>query len=458
MHSFRASRRRAPCLSTALLILWLPPALHLRAGEDPADPADPNAPVTRAEFDRVLEELSRLKREGLRADDAAATPSQDEFGRLPAGQGGIFDKPFLRRVTPQAYLGGYFDVEFRDAENAKHDLRFHRFVPFIYADISERIRFASEVEIEDASEVEVEFAHIDIEVFRPASFRGGVILDPLGKFNLVHDSPIYDLTDRPLVDQFVIPTTLREIGVGLFGTLTPRDSVWEVKYEAYLTTGFKGLSDDPAAAPAISRDMGLREARAGEETFGTHRFADHNNGFAGVGRVSVSPVLGLEVGASAHHGSYDESGNNDLTIAAADLTWRIPELGSGDVPIGPIEVLAEGAYAFIERNSFAHARDVPDDLWGYYVQMNYHFLPEHFLPAGTKLTTAIFPDSTFTLVGQWGQVDLDGNRQQRFTLGLNFRPVESTVLKVDYQFNRGTGLAPDSADDDAFLVSLASYF
>ena len=435
MHSFRASRasrRVALRLSAALLALWLPPALHLRAGDDPtpADPtaADPEAPVTRAEFNRVLEELSRLKEEGLQAEDSAAPPPKEDSGRLPAGQGGIFDKPFLRRVTPQAYLGGYFDVEFRDAANEAHDLRLHRFVPFIYADISERIRFASEIEIEDSSEIEVEFAHIDIELFRPASFRGGVILDPLGKFNLVHDSPIYDLTDRPLVDQFVIPTTLREIGVGLFGTLTPRDSVWEVKYEAYLTTGFKGLSDDPAADPAISRAMGLRAARPSEDAFGTRNLGDINNAFAGVGRLSVSPFLGLEVGASAHHGAYDESGNNDLTIAAADLTWQIPELGSGDVPIGPIEVLAEWAYAFIERNSFARASDVPDDLWGYYVQMNYHFLPEGFLPAGTKLTTALFPDSTFTLVGQWGQVDLDGNRQQRFTLGLNFRPVESTVL------------------------------
>ncbi|HVR74929.1 MAG TPA: DUF4148 domain-containing protein [Planctomycetota bacterium] len=457
MHPFRAFLWGAPRLSTSLLALWLIPALHLRAGEEPGA-ADPDAPVTRAEFDRVLEELSRLRNEGLRPGDPAATPPREDAGRLPAGQGGIFDKPFLRRVTPQAYLGGYFDVEYRNAENADHDFRHHRFVPFIYADIHERIRFASEVEIEDGSDVGIEFAHIDVEIFRPASFRGGVILDPLGKFNLIHDSPIYDLTDRPLVNQFVIPTTLREIGVGLFGTLTPLNSAWEVTYEAYLTSGFKGLSDDPAVAPAISRASGVRGARPSTEALGTRSFGDNNNAFAGVGRVSVSPMLGFEVGASAHHGAYDEGGDNDMTIAALDMSWRIPEITPCDIPIGPIEILAEGAYAFIERDSFARARGVPDDMWGYYVQANYHFLPERYLPAGTKLTTSIFPESTFTLVGQWGQVDLDGNRMQRATVGLNFRPVESTVFKLDYQFNRGTGLAPDSADDDAFLASLASYF
>ena len=68
------------------------------------------------------------------------------------------------------------------------------------------------------------------------------------------------------------------------------------------------------------------------------------------------------------------------------------------------------------------------------------------------------PNSTFTLVGRWGQVDLDGNRMKRATVGLNFRPIESVVFKVDYQFNNGTGTAPASADDDAFVLSLASFF
>jgi hypothetical protein len=428
---------------------------------------DEAPPVTREEFDKVLRELDELKRQGLSpavtppAPDAVAEPkdSGGEAGRLPPGKAGVFDKPFLQRVTPRAYVGGYFEAEFRDAAGQNHEFGVPRVVPFFYADVHERVKFASELELEDGGEeFEVEFAFLDLLLVKQANVRGGVLLDPLGKFNLIHDSPINDVTDRPLVDQFIIPTTFREVGAGLFGTLSPDDWLWEVKYEAYVTSGFNGLSRDPAEAPAINRDEGFREARAHEGALGTNRFGDINNAFAGVGRVSVSPTLGSEVGISGHTGAYDEAGNNNATIAAVDGLYTFRQFHIGKVPVGPIEILGEGAYAFIERDTFARTQGVPGDMWGYYGQVNYHFLPENFLPEGTKITTALFPDSVFTLVGRWDQVDLDGSRLYRATVGLNFRPVESAVVKVDYQFNRGTGTAPGSADDDVFLISVASYF
>jgi len=450
MSSTRASRSRSVLLQV-ICLAWVA-----------ASRAD-DRPVTREELDKVVRELEEVKRQQgggkqpakERSQGAPGAPAESSFG---PGRGGIYDKPFLRGTGPRTYVGGYFDVEYIDREESPHDFRLHRLVPFFVADIHERVKFASEVEIEDGSTVEVEFAFIDLLLAGPLNFRGGVILDPLGRFNLYHDSPLYDLTDRPLVNQLVIPTTLREVGAGLFGVFEPLSGDLQIKYEAYLTSGFKGLSDDPAEDPAISRGDGFREARAHEPAFGTRRFGDNNNDFSGVGRLSIEPTLGSEIGASAHHGAYDEDGDNDLTIAAVDARYTFRQFQPGGVPVGPIEVLGEGAYADIERNTFARGLGVPGDFWGYYAQVNYHFLPEYFLPRGTRLTTALFPDSIFTLVGQWNHVNLDGNRRYRWTVGLNFRPVESTVLKLDYQFNHGTGKAPESADRDAFLISLASYF
>ena len=71
---------------------------------------------------------------------------------------------------------------------------------------------------------------------------------------------------------------------------------------------------------------------------------------------------------------------------------------------------------------------------------------------------AFWTQSTFTLVGRWEQVDLDGNKLRRWTVGLNYRPIESTVFKFDYQFNQGKGSAPDDTDNDALVISIASYF
>jgi hypothetical protein len=251
----------------------------------------------------------------------------------------------------------------------------------------------------------------------------------------------------------VIPTTLREVGAGFFGSLTQPEDPWEVKYEAYLASGFKGL--DNGGMATITSTSGLRRARPHGDALGTREFSDINNQFAAVGRLSVSPFIGSEFGASAHSGAYDERGDNLLTTTAVDGLVTVPQFEIGQFPVGPIEILGEGAYAFVERDRFARASGVADDLWGYYAQVNYHFMPPWLV---ANLPLLFSQQSTFTLVGRWGHVDLDGNRRRRVTVGLNFRPVESTVIKLDYQFNQGTGSAPESADDDAFLVSIASYF
>ena len=42
-----------------------------------------------------------------------------------------------------------------------------------------------------------------ISLMNPSIFGPGFCSFPIGKFNLLHDSPLNDLTDRPLVSQFV---------------------------------------------------------------------------------------------------------------------------------------------------------------------------------------------------------------------------------------------------------------
>ena len=119
-------------------------------------------------------------------------------------------------------------------------------------------------------------------------------------------------------------------------------------------------------------------------------------------------------------------------------------------------------------------------MQGYYIQGNYHFMPEFLKKwAPSHFTHA----STFTAVVRWEQVDTDtdnrtqvasntvGNRREleRLTLGLNFRPIEDTVFKFDWQFNtqkdaRGLvnggdlGVANSPINGNGFLIQAATYF
>jgi hypothetical protein len=95
---------------------------------------------------------------------------------------------------------------------------------------------------------------------------------------------------------------------------------------------------------------------------------------------------------------------------------------------------------------------------GYYVQGNYHFLPK-FLQ---RWSPSYFTDaSTFTAVVRWDQINTNSEfsdtKKERLTFGFNFRPVEDTVFKVDYQFNFEDG-KNNRVKNDGLVVSLATYF
>ena len=73
---------------------------------------------------------------------------------------------------------------------------------------------------------------MDLLFHHTINLRGGVLLAPLGKFNVAHDSPIYNVVDRPLVSTRIIPATLSEAGMGLFGVFYPQGS-HKLTYEIY---------------------------------------------------------------------------------------------------------------------------------------------------------------------------------------------------------------------------------
>ena len=373
--------------------------------------------------------------------------------KLAPAFGGVYTKPFLRRFGRNTYLGGYMDFEYRATENEADPQGFtqERFIPFIYSDISDRVKLAAEIEFEyggvgggRSGEVILEFGTIDFLLTDWINWRGGFLLTPLGKLNLVHDSPLQDFTDRPLVDQLIIPTTLTDLGMGFFGTMYPSE-LSKLDYEIYVTNGvFRGL--DANGEARMGEVNGLRSAKGGY-------FNDSYNESPGVvGRVAFSPFIGLEVAGSAYTSRYDENNDNQLTIPALDFTYQR----------GPFEFLGEGAYAFIDTNELAEDAGITDDMWGYYLEARYHFMPSILKTWSPKIFTE---NSTFTGVLRWDQVQTAGLEdgegvhwlRNRITPGLNYRYTEDTVFKLDYQINMEEKDMPGIANN-AFLFSVATYF
>jgi hypothetical protein len=373
------------------------------------------------------------------------------------GSGGlIYARPFVS--SPKAIVGGYMDIEyFNRANQGNSYFDQHRLVPFIYGDISERVKFAAEIEFEHGTnDIKVEFATIDYLVQEPFNVRAGIILVPLGKFNLLHDAPLRDLTERPLVNQRIIPTTLHQPGVGAYGTFYPT-ALSKLDYEFYVTNGFTnafGGNGNPNNTSNINQTNGIRSARSDSTSF------DNNNGKSIMGRVAFSPVLGVEVGGSGFYGNYGTNKDDQLAIWALDWTFQR----------GPFELIGESAWAYVKDNDLNQdgtRNGNPRRMQGYYIQGNYHFLPE-FL---TRMAPTFFKQevSTFTAVVRWEQMnlgqDLNDNTEagklgewQRWTFGLNFRPTEDTVFKADFQYTPVGRSGNERIHDTAFVASMATYF
>ena len=408
------------------------------------------------------------------------------FGSTGSGRL-VYAKPFV--AAPKAIVGGYMDIQYRSQSKGSIDNGYgggtngfdqQRFVPFIYADITEHVKFASELEIEHGireetqeHEFSLEFAHIDYLVNEAFNLRAGILLLPVGKFNLLHDSPLNDLTDRPLVSQFIIPTTLSETGAGFYGTLYPGRTS-KLDYELYVTTG--PCSYDPNGTPRITEADGTKSSR--QRTCNSTDGLDINNGKAVVGRLAFSPILGVEVGASNYYGNGGPNGNyNPLSITAVD--WTLQR--------GPFELIGEAAWAYSRGNSRAIQTNQigfapgslltgisgnsgpgipPQRMNGFYIQGNYHFMPE-FL---TKLSPKRFGEgSTLTAVIRYDRVNTNldnsngtggwGNLEQ-ISFGLNYRPIEDAAFKISYQyqpmaFNPNTN---QRIHDSAIVLSAATYF
>lgn len=375
----------------------------------------------------------------LHGDDALQGDASTAAPR-PFVREGIEDKPYLTDAFG-TLLGGYGDIHFRyeESEGATEALTFvpKRFNFFTFTSIGERVRVATELEIEEAGEeIKLELAVIDFEIDPALIFRAGIILAPLGRFNLAHDAPANDLTDRPLVSTQLLGATLSEVGMGFYGAFFPYEE-GRITYEIYAVNG---LTD----GVLVGSDEGTR-VPAGKDNF---EDADHIP--SGVARIAFSPVALFELGLSAHVGPYNRIEADGLTfderrlLAIAALDW--------DVRWWLFELVGEYAWVHVELP--ASLGDLfASQQQGVYVELAVHLF-EGVIEA--------LPESVFTLAGRFDFVDfdmaVDGDSVLRATGGVNFRPQEATVFKLDGFHQWSDDAFAVETQQAGVLFSVASYF
>jgi len=373
---------------------------------------------------------------------SAFAQGEVDTAQKPFVKGGIYDKPYLIRPSARLAIGGYAEMLVRsDYEAGVHEgysFEARRFNIFLFSSVSDLIKLTSELEFEHGTEeIKLEMALVDLQFREEFNLRGGILLSPLGKFNLAHDSPKNEFVDRPLVSTRIIPSTLSEAGLGFYGSFYPTGEN-RVTYETYLVNGLTDgivLGGDGTSLPE-----GRPEA-----------FEEDNNGSpAFTGRMAFSPELGGELGFSIHTGRYntykvegvDVDEPRTATLLALDAEYEIGRLAlQGELARASVEIPPSLVGLFAEKQ------------WGFYGQALYNLF-DGVLP--------MFPQSVLAVGTRYDYIDLDtdieGGHLRRFTFGVNLRPVPETVLKLNYLHNWEFDRINNETRSAALQFGIATYF
>ncbi|HEY3324287.1 MAG TPA: hypothetical protein VGP72_27800 [Planctomycetota bacterium] len=365
-------------------------------------------------------------------------------------------------------IGGYTEFTYISREDRIPSFDQLRTVAQLNAQINERLRFYAELEQEHGAtiegeptggELELEQAYLDFSFDKAINFRAGMVLVPIGRYNLYHEGFVNNLVDRPLVNLHVIPSTWFEEGVGLHGK--PIDN-------GYLGLSYEAYAFNPARATEVNSAIGFHEIRnEGREPLYNRK--------AGAARVAIEPARGfktfadyLELGLSGYISGFKGfQGENDagdtlhlhggnLRIGALDLTYEKWNFG------------LKGEMALSHVDSGGNDTAKGQTAFGYYVEGYYKFWPKFLTksPFGRS-----FKDPKLVLATRYESVDLnraqlDQRDLRRVVVGLGYRPLPSTVFKFDVEFDHspshlsGTTLEESGLDRNSrsYLFGISTGF
>lgn len=347
---------------------------------------------------------------------------KSEFGFGPAASE-------VYRVNRGLSIGGYGEWFYTNYSGNKGNLKDTidnvRTVLYVGYKFNDWVILNNEIEFEhgttgegaeEKGEVSVEFSQLDFMLKKYANIRAGLMLVPMGFINEIHEPTTFHGNRRPSTELFIIPTTWREMGAGLFGEIVPG-----LQYRMYAVNGLNAKGFE---------SIGIREGRQS----GSNSLAEN---WAFTGRVDYAPpeLTGLLVGASTFIG---DAGQGELYLGQKipASTW----LSEGHIQwhYKGLEFRTLGAYGTIGNAatlSAAKGETIGSSNYGFYTELAYNVMPWLWRES-TQYLAPFFRYETFDTLATvpTGFDNYDGFfRRYIYQGGLTYKPIENVAVKLDYR-------------------------
>ncbi len=380
-----------------------------------------------AELERVVQALaSELQR--TRED---ITVPEDVELKSSYGMGPAASKVY--GLSRGLSIGGYGEAFYRnyvgDKTSEKNNTDFLRAVMYFGYKFSDSIVFNSEFEIEHADEIFVEFAQLDFMWKEWMNARAGMLLVPVGFLNMMHEPTTYYGVNRPDVERFILPSTWRENGVGIFGNLSE-----DLSYKLYALNSFDNTGFSPS---------GIRGGRQK----GSKALAEH---IAFMGRLDWTPLDGLLVGGSFWTGKTGQNQSlKGVNVPDAQLTlfevhaqyqWRnlwlrglFTQTFMQDAD--DLTQALQSAYLIDNSVGLSPTQALAKEMLGAYGEIAVDILP--FFGETVKYLAPFYRfeyyDTQYKMASGFSNLEDDSFQVTSHTVGIQFKPIPNVVIKGDYR-------------------------
>lgn len=337
-------------------------------------------------------------------------------------------------------VGAYGEITYNQPEGDNGELDVQRLVMLLGYQFTDKVQFFTEIEFEHVEEVYVEQAFVNYNVANNVNLRAGLMLVPMGIINEYHEPTTFNGVERPAIAGSIVPTTWREIGVGVTGRINSAS----LTYQAYIFNGFQSTTSDGTGL--IGGSSGLRGGRQKgiKSTVNTPNLST---------KIEYYGILGMRLGLAGYFGR----------TQAAD---EVDMLDGADVGMSMIGLDARYVYErFTARGEFIYAsltdtddynaltgRDLGSALSGWYAEAAYNLLP---MTNKQKLFAfARYEDYDTHADVEGSLMENPAYDRNDVTLGLSYHIAPGVVFKGDYQIKDNAVEGADAKNQLNFGVGV----
>ncbi|GAA4338307.1 FlxA-like family protein [Mucilaginibacter gynuensis] len=332
-------------------------------------------------------------------------------------------------------LSGYGEARYSlDTKRKSAESNLKRVVLFLGHKFNNKISLFTELEVEDAlssssggdegvtgrGSISMEQAFLKFNLNPSTYIVAGLFIPRIGYINENHLPTTFNGVDRPFLEEQIIPSTWREVGVGLYGQVL---SVPGLNYSLALTNGLNSEGFSGANGIRGGRQLGQAANGVNLGVSGSLLYYISNFRLQASGYIGGSTALEQRVADSLQLNS--GVFGNAVTLGEVNAQYN----NNG------ISIRTIGTFVHINNADAinrAYANNSPETMYGGYAELGYDILYSRYKG-----------ERSLTLFGRYEYIDLGAkipangiengaNKKKYIVAGLTYKPIKGIAIKADY--------------------------